>query len=151
MQMQLIDGKKLRDDILATIQSEVATLSFTPIFCDVLVGENPVSIQYVEMKAKTAESIGVKFHQADFSSDITTEELVNEIINLNEIPNMCGIIVQLPLPEHLSKQVILDAIEPELDVDCLGTEASEKFYQGENHVGFPTALACIALLDSMDL
>jgi 5,10-methylene-tetrahydrofolate dehydrogenase/methenyl tetrahydrofolate cyclohydrolase len=77
--------------------------------------------------------------------------LVKEIKILNKIPNMCGIIVQLPLPPHLDKRAVLDAIDSDLDVDCLGTIASEKFYKGENTVGFPTALACMALLDSLNL
>jgi 5,10-methylene-tetrahydrofolate dehydrogenase/methenyl tetrahydrofolate cyclohydrolase len=64
---------------------------------------------------------------------------------------MCGIIIQLPLPEHIDRRVVLDAIDSHLDVDCLGTEASEKFYKNDNPVGFPTALACMALLDSLNI
>ncbi|OGJ06929.1 hypothetical protein A3I95_00845 [Candidatus Nomurabacteria bacterium RIFCSPLOWO2_02_FULL_44_12] len=149
--MILINGRKLRDDILADIKKEVALLSFTPIFCDIFVGDDPVSAQYVRMKAKTAESVGIKFHNANFSQDISTADLVQEIKKLNTIKNMCGIIMQLPLPEHLDKRLVLDAIDPGLDVDCLGAVASEKFYQGETEVGFPTALACMAILDSLNL
>lgn len=67
---------------------------------------------------------------------------------------MCGIIVQLPLPPGIDKQVVLDSIDPHLDVDCLGKVASEKFYNNynsEKDLGFPTALACMALLDSINL
>src|SRR3989344_7950951 len=116
--MAIIDGRKLRGEILSKIKKEVAELPFAPIFCDVLVGNDPASMQYVKMKARTAESVGIKFHNANFPASITTDELVKEIKTLNTIPNMCGIIVQLPLPEHLDQQVILDAIDPHLDVDC---------------------------------
>lgn len=149
--MILIDGKKLRNEILNEIKSEVKTLPFVPVFCDVLVGNDPASMQYVRMKAKTAESVGIKFHNANFPASITTEELIKEIKLLNKIPNMSGIIVQLPLPERLDRQSILDAIDPNLDVDCLGTKASEKFYDGKNKIGFPTGLACIEILDSLQL
>ena len=151
--MELLDGKKLRTEILAKIKSEVTLLSFQPIFCDILVGNDPSSVQYVKMKAKTAESVGIKFHNANFPTSITTGELVEEIKTLNKIKNMCGIIVQLPLPEHLDKRAILDAIDPHLDVDCLGTSASAEFYSGltAGGIGFPTALACMALLDSLNL
>jgi len=155
--MKIIDGKKIRDEILVKVKKEVATLSFQPIFCDVLVGEDPVSAQYVRMKARTAESVGIKFQNASFPSDITTEDLIKEIKILNKIPNMCGIIVQLPLPVSLDQRKILDSIDSRLDVDCLGTVASEKFYkaclrrQGETVLGFPTALACMTLLDSINL
>ncbi len=149
--MTILDGKKLRDDILADIKTEVTMLGFQPIFCDVLVGEDPASMQYVRMKARTAESVGIHFHGASYPATITTEELIKEIKILNKVPNMCGIIAQLPLPKNIDKQAILDAIDPALDVDCLGSVASEKFYAGEMTVGFPTALACLALLDSLSL
>lgn len=145
--MKIIDGRKLRDEILGKIKSEVAALSFTPKFCDVLVGDDPASAQYVKMKAKTAESVGIQFHSAAFPAAITTEELIKQIKLLNKIENMSGIIVQLPLPAHLDRQPVLDAIDPDLDVDCLGTVASGKFYNNQNTVGFPTALACMAILD----
>lgn len=149
--MNIIDGRKLSKETLAKVKDEVATLGFQPVFCDVLVGEDPSSMQYVRMKGKTAESVGIKFHNADFPSTITTEELVKEIEVLNKIPNMCGIIIQLPLPESLDKRRALDAIDDHLDVDCLGTTASDKFYRGQNEIGFPTAMACMAILDSLNL
>lgn len=149
--MKIIDGKKLRDEILAKVKSDMASVPFQPIFCDVLVGDDPASIQYVQMKKAMAEAVGISFHKANFPASITTDELIKEIKTLNKIPNMCGIIVQLPLPSHLDKRAVLDAIPPELDVDCLGTIASEKFYQGVTVIGFPAALACMAILDSLDL
>lgn len=148
---QIIDGRKIRDEILAKVKHGVSFLSFVPVFCDVLVGEDPSSVQYVNMKAKTAESLGMKFHRATFGASITTEELVKEIEALNKVPNMCGIIIQLPLPTHIDKRTVLDAIDPKLDVDCLGTVAGEKFYSGfqEGDLGLPTALACMEILDSV--
>jgi methylenetetrahydrofolate dehydrogenase (NADP+) / methenyltetrahydrofolate cyclohydrolase len=149
--MEIIDGRKMRDGVLENIKSDVALLSFQPIFCDVLVGEDPASIQYVRMKARTAESVGIHFHNASYQSTITTSELIAEIKKLNEMKNMCGIIVQLPLPDTIDKQAVLDAIDPALDVDCLGTTASDIFYSGNILLGFPTALACMVLLDSLNL
>ncbi|MDP2789435.1 MAG: bifunctional 5,10-methylenetetrahydrofolate dehydrogenase/5,10-methenyltetrahydrofolate cyclohydrolase [bacterium] len=149
--MIIIDGKKIQKEILVEIKKEVSSLLFQPVFCDVLVGDDPVSVQYVKMKAKTAESVGIKFHNANFPTSITTEELIKEIGVLNKISNMCGIIVQLPLPESLDKRAILDSINSNLDVDCLGTVASTKFYQGLSLMGFPTALACMEILDSLNL
>lgn len=146
--MNIIDGKKLAIEIQEKVKAEVATLSFQPVFCDVLVGSDPASAQYVRMKARTAESAGMLFHGANFPETITTQELIEEIKKLNQVKNMCGIIIQLPLPESIDRQAVLDAIDPKLDVDCLGRVASEEFYKGESKTGFPTALACMALLDS---
>ena len=126
--MQIIDGKKLSREILDKVKSEVSLLPFTPVFCDVLVGEDPASVQYVKMKAKTAEMVGMKFHNASFPSAITIVDLIKEIKVLNKVKNMCGIIVQLPLPEHIDRQLVLDSIDSNLDVDCLGTAANPKFF-----------------------
>lgn len=144
----IIDGRKISKEILAEIKKEINSLPFQPIFCDVLVGDNSVSLQYVNMKRRMAEEIGIHFQEAFFPADITTEDLIKEIKILNKIPNMCGIIVQLPLPLALDRRAILDAIDSNLDVDCLGTVASEKFYNDVTNMGFPTALACMELLDS---
>ncbi len=149
--MEIIDGRKLSLEILEKVKQEVNTLSFQPIFCDILVGSDPSSVQYVRMKQKSAESVGIKFHNANFPVSITTEELIEEIKILNKIPNMCGIIIQLPLPEHIDSRVVLDAIDAKLDVDCLGTIASTNFYENKNLLGFPTALACMAVLDLIHL
>jgi len=141
--MQIINGRKLSREILAKAKDEVAILPFVPIFCDVLVGEDPSSLQYVKMKAKTAESVGIKFQNANFPASISTENLIKEIKTLNKIKNMCGIIVQLPLPAHLDQEAILNVIDPKLDVDCLGRIGNNLF--------FPTALACLAVLESLNL
>ncbi len=149
--MQIIDGRKIRDGILAELKKEVTILPFAPVFCDVLVGEDPSSMQYVKTKAKAAESVGVKFHEARFPASADSLELAESIKKLNEVPNMCGVIVQLPLPPHIDRQKVLDAIDPALDVDCLSTSAKEKFYSGKGVAASPAALACIYLLDSLGL
>ncbi len=152
--MEIIDGRKLQKEILSKVKGEVERLPFQPVFCDVLVGDDPASMQYVRMKAKMAESVGIKFHNANFPSSISTEALIKEIKELNKVENMCGIIVQLPLPLHIDRQIILDSINPDLDVDCLGSVASKEFYEGKKeriNLGYPTALACMALLDSINI
>ncbi|KKT00037.1 MAG: Bifunctional protein FolD [Candidatus Nomurabacteria bacterium GW2011_GWF2_43_8] len=152
--MQIINGKKLRDGILAKVKKEVALLKFQPVFTDVLVGNDPASVQYVRIKKAMAEAVDLSFYKANFPSSITTDELIREIKILNKVPNMCGIIIQLPLPEHIDRQRALDSIDPKLDVDCLGKVASGKFYDSydsKSDLGFPTALSCMAILDSLHL
>jgi methylenetetrahydrofolate dehydrogenase (NADP+)/methenyltetrahydrofolate cyclohydrolase len=149
--MQIIDGKKLREEILEKVKREVELLPFQPVFCDVLVGNDPASLQYVEIKRKKAEEVGMAFYEANFPAGINTQDLIHEIQNLNKIKNMCGIIIQLPLPAHIDRQAVLDAIDPVLDVDCLGKVASEKFYKNQGGIGFPAALACVAIMDSLHL
>lgn len=149
--MQIIDGRKIKEEILNKLKSDVDSLSFTPLFCDILVGDNSVSSKYVDIKGKNAESIGIKFRKIQFPENVTQEELITEIENLNKVPHVCGIIVQLPLPSHINTSFVLDSISPLLDVDCLGKEASNDFYNNTGLLGCPTALSCVYLLDSLNI
>lgn len=140
--MNIIDGKKLSKKILEEVRNEVSGLTFIPVFCDVLVGSDSASIQYVNLKKKIALSVGIDFHDAHFDDNITTEALIEEIKKINKIVNMCGLIVQLPLPEHIDTKKVLSSIDTSLDVDCLGEMASNTP---------PTAGACMYLLDSLNI
>lgn len=146
-----IDGKKLSKKILEDIKKEIKLLDFKPVFSDILVGNDFASEKYVKTKEQMAEYLGISFHKAFFPEIIKTKELVEEIKKINNIKNICGIIVQLPLPIHLDQKIILDTIDPNLDVDVLGSVMSQKFYNGENVLKLPTALACIYILDSLNL
>ena len=149
--MQIIDGRKIKNEILEELKKKVEALPFPPIFCDILVGDDPVSASYVRIKGKAAESVGIKFKVVNFPKTVTTEEIVHEIENLNRVPLMSGIIVQLPLPSGIDTGLVLDAIDPKLDVDSLGSINSRNFYEDTGSVGYPTALACMKLLDSLNL
>lgn len=148
--MEILDGRKIAKEILDEIKIEIEKLSFKPVFCDILIGDDIVSRQYVKIKAKMAESVGMTFYDAFFNKEIEEEKLISEINNLNNIENICGIIVQLPVPDNLNKRNILDAILPEFDVDSLGSLRSKKFYE-ENDLSlvFPTALACFKVLENV--
>lgn len=147
--MQIIDGKKIKEEMMEEIKKEVEALPFPPIFCDILVGDDSVSAMYVRIKEKAAESVGIKFRKVEFKNEVTTKEIIEEIENLNNVPHMCGIIVQLPLPRDINKEEVLNAIKPELDVDCLGEVTSNDFYNGKEEMAYPTALACMKVLDSV--
>lgn len=149
--MQIIDGRKLRDSILARVKDRISALPFKPIFCDVLVGDNPASAQYVRMKEKTAEGVGLKVVHGVFPGNITTEELVRELKRLGGLKNMAGLIVQLPLPSTLDTRAVLDSIPASVDVDATGKISSDKFYEGKPNFLFPTAAAAVTMLDSLNL
>jgi methylenetetrahydrofolate dehydrogenase (NADP+)/methenyltetrahydrofolate cyclohydrolase len=143
----ILDGRKIAQSILEQVKSEVAKLPFQPVFCDVLVGDDPASKQYVGMKGRTAEKVGMKFRSANYPASITTAGLIAEIKKISQEPNMCGLIVQLPLPLSIDKQAVLDAIDPKIDVDCTGRINTELFYRGKAYVEFPTAAAVMEILE----
>jgi methylenetetrahydrofolate dehydrogenase (NADP+)/methenyltetrahydrofolate cyclohydrolase len=146
--MDVIDGKKIASGILNQVKEQVAVLPFVPLFCDVLVGNDPASVQYVKMKAEAAEKIGIKFLSANFPGTITTEQLISEIKKINLTPNLCGLIIQLPLPAGIDKTQVLNAIDPEIDVDCTGEVNTQLFYSGKAYVEFPTAKAIMKILST---
>ncbi|MDR3642151.1 MAG: bifunctional 5,10-methylenetetrahydrofolate dehydrogenase/5,10-methenyltetrahydrofolate cyclohydrolase [Candidatus Doudnabacteria bacterium] len=148
--MRIINGKEIASKIYGEVKEEVGKLSFQPVFCDVLVGEDPASRQYVGMKARAAQRLGFKFRSAEFPSTVTTEVLIGEIKSISQEPNMRGLIVQLPLPATLPRREILDAIEPEIDVDCMGSKNLGDFYRGEIRFVPPTAAAIMTILDSLN-
>jgi methylenetetrahydrofolate dehydrogenase (NADP+) / methenyltetrahydrofolate cyclohydrolase len=151
MQTQIINGRKIRDKILLDVKAGVEQLPFQPVFCDVLVGDDVVSSQYVNMKKKAATSLGILFHDAHFPESISQEELIEEIKKINLIPDICGVIVQLPLPAKFDKDLIVNSIAPHLDVDCLSDNARIAFYSDMNTSGYPAALSCVHILDSLNL
>lgn len=149
--MEIIDGRKIRDEILAGLKERVAALPFTPVFCDVLVGNDPASRQYVDMKDRVAESLGIEAYGAQFPEEITTEELIDELGRIAVLPGMAGLIIQLPMPAHIDARAVLDAVPLAFDVDALSTEASDLFYADQPAFVFPTAAAVLAVLDSLDV
>lgn len=147
--MTIIDGKILAQEIMADVAVRVRTLPFSPVFCDVLVGSDPVSASYVRIKAKSAEKCGIVFKEATFDESISTESLFQQIEGLNKEPHLGGLIVQLPLPKHIESKKIIDAIDPELDVDCLGSFNKNLFYSGAAVMVPPTAAAIMKILQSL--
>lgn len=149
MHTKIIEGKKIRDRILLEVAELVAELPFVPKFCDVLVGGDPASVQYVKLKNAMARKLGIEAVDAVFPESATTEEVVARIQELNAMEHMCGLIVQLPLPATIDKQAVLSAIDPEIDIDCIGPKNSALFYEGKPGVSFPTALAVMEIIDSL--
>lgn len=145
----IIDGKKIANAILAQLYERVDRLPSRPLFCDVVVGNDPVSLSYVKMKGKTAERVGIEFLQVQLQESVTQEELVLTLEGLNRKERMCGLIVQLPLPAEMDRGAVLGAIHPDIDVDCIGGAGASAFYGGVSRLTPPTAAAVMTLLDSV--
>ncbi len=119
--MQLIDGKKVADEIKAEIAAEVAEHvargERRPHLAAVLVGHDGGSETYVAHKVKACEQCGFESTLIRREDDVTEEELLDIVARLNEDPSVDGYIVQLPLPKHIDEQRIIEAIDPKKDVD----------------------------------
>ncbi len=145
----IFNGKEESKKILDILRTEVSNLPFVPEFSDILVGHDGPSIRYVNKKKQVAESIGVKFIDSNFEEDATEDQIISRIKELSARPNMCGIIVQLPLPDNINTDNILNAVPIELDVDALSQKYNENFYNTDNFEGsiiLPTVLAISNIL-----
>jgi len=119
--MAIIDGKKVSSHIIENITTEVKALKLktekSPGLAVILVGDDPASAVYVRNKNKTCTNIGFQSFENILPSDTSELKLLNLIDELNNNQNINGILVQLPLPKHISSYKILEAIKPEKDVD----------------------------------
>jgi methylenetetrahydrofolate dehydrogenase (NADP+)/methenyltetrahydrofolate cyclohydrolase len=121
MTAKLIKGTEIREDILKEIADEVKEIKekhgAVPGLVTILVGENPASISYVTLKIKTANQLGFKEIQDSQDDDISEEDLLALVDKYNNDDSIHGILVQLPLPKHLDEKKVLNAIDPDKDVD----------------------------------
>lgn len=114
---QILDGKRVRDEILEELKPRIAKLTRKPGLAVVLVGNNPASEVYVGSKVKTCQELGMVSEKLTPPDTISTEELLAIVAELNGRPDIDGILVQMPLPKQIDTQRVLDAIAPEKDVD----------------------------------
>lgn len=118
--MTLLDGKSVSAKVERDLLSQIATLAsrgVTPGLAVILVGNDPASCAYVQMKAKACKRVGIYSVTHEMPTTITQDELLSVIKILNDDPNIDGILVQLPLPSHIQTSKILEAINPQKDVD----------------------------------
>ncbi|MBN2637407.1 MAG: bifunctional methylenetetrahydrofolate dehydrogenase/methenyltetrahydrofolate cyclohydrolase FolD [Prolixibacteraceae bacterium] len=119
--MNIIDGKKIAIEIKKEIAAEVEEMvkdgCRRPHLAAVLVGHDGGSETYVAYKIKDCEAVGFKSSLIRYEDDVTEEELLAKVQELNEDETLDGFIVQLPLPKHISEQKIIEAIDPKKDVD----------------------------------
>lgn len=120
MSAKIIDGKQIAADVRADVAQKVAELKksgIEPCLAVILVGDNPASVSYVTGKQKALAEVGMKDRSVRLPGTTSEAELLSLISELNDDKTVHGILVQLPLPEHISEDKVIMAIAPEKDVD----------------------------------
>ena len=149
--MILIDGKKVSAEVRNRLAEETKILKEKtgkePGLATVLVGDDPASAVYVRNKNKTCRELGFQSFENQLSSDTTEEQLLNMIDDLNSNPNVHGILVQLPLPDQIDSEKILQAIDPKKDVDGFHPVNVGKLVVGNALLTPCTPTGIIELLD----
>ncbi len=148
----ILDGKKLRDKIIENLKAKVDTFDEKPTLVVILVGENPASKIYVNNKKKMAEKIGIHSEVINYPANITEAELLDKIEELNNNKKVTAILVQLPLPKHISKDNVMNKIIPSKDVDGFTPYNFGKLFSGETPTVYPcTPKGILLLLDEYNI
>jgi methylenetetrahydrofolate dehydrogenase (NADP+) / methenyltetrahydrofolate cyclohydrolase len=114
---KILDGNKIRDEIKGGLRPRIERLTRPPGLAVVLVGNNPASEIYVRGKTKTSAELGIYSETITPPASVSTDELIALVQDLNAREEIDGILVQLPLPEHIDSQKVLLSVSPEKDVD----------------------------------
>lgn len=148
----ILDGKKLRDKIIENLKAKVDTFEEKPTLVVILVGDNPASKIYVNNKKKMAEKIGIHSEVINYPANITEAELLDKIEELNNNKKVTAILVQLPLPKHISKDNVMNKIIPSKDVDGFTPYNFGKLFSGETPTVYPcTPKGILLLLDEYNI
>ncbi|HDI4020498.1 TPA: bifunctional methylenetetrahydrofolate dehydrogenase/methenyltetrahydrofolate cyclohydrolase FolD [Staphylococcus aureus] len=154
MVAKILDGKQIAKDYRKGLQDQVEALKekgFTPKLSVILVGNDGASQSYVRSKKKAAEKIGMISEIVHLEETATEEEVLNELNRLNNDDSVSGILVQVPLPKQVSEQKILEAINPEKDVDGFHPINIGKLYIDEQTFVPCTPLGIMEILKHADI
>jgi methylenetetrahydrofolate dehydrogenase (NADP+)/methenyltetrahydrofolate cyclohydrolase len=133
--MQILDGTAVAAHIKSQLKTEAENIRANggknPHLAVIMVGHNPASAAYVGAKVRTCEELGFDSTQLHFEDTITEAFLLNEIQKLNDNVNVDGILVQLPLPKHISEDAVINQIDPKKDVDGFHPISQGKMLLGQ--------------------
>jgi len=153
MPAQLLDGNLLSKKLRAEIAARAAILTakgIRPGLAVIVIGDNPASQVYVRNKVKACEDVGFHSVLERYSAELGEEELLARIATLNADPAIHGILVQLPLPEHIAAERVLEAIAPEKDVDGFHVANAGALMVGKPEFKPCTPYGCMKILESID-
>ena len=130
--MILLDGKKIKNEILSELKEEVSKLEKKPNFVVIQVGIDEASNIYIKQKTKMAQDVGYGYTHLKLDKEITEEELLSKIDELNNDDNIHGILVQMPLPSHIDINKVQNRVIPEKDIDGLSDINAGKLFHNKD-------------------
>ena len=150
----IIDGKREAETVKNEIKKEISDIksktSKAPSLTVILIGDYAPSIIYVKNKEKSALEVGIKSEVIKYPKDVSEKEILKKIDDLNKNEKISGILVQLPLPAHISKEKIINAIIPSKDVDGFNPINVGNLSSGFNSIVPCTPLGCLLLIKKME-
>lgn len=144
---KILNGKEVAAHIKQQVKNEIENNKLTVCLAVIIVGENPASKVYVNNKKKACEEVCIKSLEFAMPKETTEEELLSFIDILNNDHHINGILVQLPLPEHIDEQKVIHRISPKKDVDGFSATNTGKLWLGDYQIAPCTPAGIIELLD----
>ncbi|MDI6829606.1 MAG: bifunctional 5,10-methylenetetrahydrofolate dehydrogenase/5,10-methenyltetrahydrofolate cyclohydrolase, partial [Armatimonadota bacterium] len=155
MKAQILDGlataKTIREEVKAEVEKLIAEHGVVPNLAVVIVGEDPASKVYVNMKKKAAMAAGMLSTVHELPTESTQEQVEDVVKKLSADPSIHGVMVQHPVPKHLNEQSILDAVAPEKDVDGISRYSLGSLVTGDPLFVAATPAGIIELLDRYNI
>jgi len=146
--MEILDGKKIAQGILENTKNKIESENLNLGLAVILVGYNEASRTYVRLKEEAAGRIGINFQKFEFNEDVSEEKILRKIDELNDDMKINGILVQLPLPDHLDREKVIDAISPKKDVDGFQSENIKAFFEDSESIAPVLPMAIMKLIES---
>ena len=151
----ILDGKTLAKENEEKLKKEIESLKEkygkVPTLATILVGDNPASVTYVKMKENACKRVGIDSVHVELSSSISEEELVNKIKELNDNPDIDGILLQHPIPKNIDESRCFDSIGVNKDVDGVNTASFGAFSNGKEAFKSATPLGIIKLIEHYNI
>ncbi len=139
----IVDGKLIAAELESGLRKRVSGHSLG--LAAVLVGDKPGIAQFVALKKKAAERIGIQFKSVSFPAAVLQETVIVAVRELNADDSVQGVFVELPLPPNCSRDAVLNAIDPAKDVDMLSAQAQERFFQKQSKI-LPPAVRALEIV-----
>ncbi|ALB29138.1 5,10-methylene-tetrahydrofolate cyclohydrolase [Companilactobacillus heilongjiangensis] len=152
--VKLLEGKKVAaalDETMAQRVSDLKKKGVTPGLAVILVGDNSASAVYVRNKKRRAEKLGINFQLIHFEDTVSEQELLEKIDELNNDQTVDGFIVQLPVPDHIDEDKVIEAIDPHKDVDGFTPISVGNLWIGTPLTKPATASGILMMLDHYDV
>ena len=148
----ILNGRETSDRIKEQLKIEIENKSTRkPKLVSIIIGNNPDADVYVRNKSRACEKIGILFEKHNFTENITENEILNVIKNLNIDPEIDGIIIEMPLPKHINTNILTSAIDPSKDVDCMNPINLGKLFIGTPVFIPSTVLSIMTILDAYNI
>ena len=151
---KILNGKKLALEIKSSIREAVINLNDKGVFpglATIIVGDDPASRTYINNKIKTSNEVGIKSFHYDLDKKIEEKKIINLINKLNDDDKVDGILVQLPLSNHINTNKVIDSINSEKDVDGFSIKNTGKIFLNREGIIPCTPKGCLLLLESTNI